>query len=153
MHKLWALAGVICIVMFSSLLLAPIACGDVPKELWSFSAKPIQSQIKSESGIIVNNYVYWQSGLVTDGIAYVWNTESYTVPGEQEHYLSYFPLTHSLGNIYALNAQNGSKLWNCTVTGNIDLLSVIDGVVYVSASDGLMIDGKYGGGGIHALMH
>jgi outer membrane protein assembly factor BamB len=147
MHKLWALAGVICTVMFSSLLLAPIVYADAPKELWSFSAPS------------TTNKVYWQSGLVADGIAYVWNTETYSIPSEQEDYLSYFPhypqfvssLLHSLGNIHALNAQNGSELWNCTVTGIIGLLSVSDGVVYVSASDGLMIDGKYGGGGVHAF--
>jgi outer membrane protein assembly factor BamB len=137
--------------MFSSLLFAPIVYAEVPRELWSFSAKASQSEIRSQSGIIIDNNVHWQSGLVADGIAYVWNNEEYTIPGEQEHYLSMFPLIHTLGNIYALNFQNGSKLWNYTVTGFIDSFRVLDGVVYVSASDGLNLDGKYGGGGVYAL--
>ena len=123
MHKLCGLAGVICTVMFSSLLFAPIAYangstvnsnptqGDgiatLPTELWSFTANT------------TTNNVSWQSGVVADGVAYLWNTETYTVPGEQSQYLSMFPLVHSLGNIYALNAQNGAKLWNYTVKGSV----------------------------------
>jgi outer membrane protein assembly factor BamB len=109
-----------------------------PTELWSFTANA------------TTNNVSWQSGVVADGIAYVWNTETYTIPGEQARYESMFPLTHSLGNIYALNAQDGAKLWNYTVTGDVRSFRVLNGVVYVSASEGLNIDGKYGGGGVYA---
>ncbi len=137
-NKLWALAVVICIIMFSSLLFVPFACADVPAELWSFASNT------------TTNNVSWESGVVTDGVAYVWNTETYTIPGEQARYESMFPLTRSLGNIYALNAQNGAKLWNYTVTGDIRSFRVLDGVVYVSASEGLNIDGKYGGGGVYS---
>ena len=124
--------------MFSSLLFVPFVCADVPAELWSFSSNT------------TTNNVSWESGVVADGVAYVWNTETYTIPGEQAHYESMFPLTRSLGNIYALNAQNGAKLWNYTVTGDIRSFRVLDGVVYVSASEGLNIDGKYVGGGVYA---
>ncbi len=138
-NKLWALAVVICTVMFSSLLFVPFACADVPAELWDFASNT------------TTNNVSWESGVVVDGIAYVWNTETYTIPGEQARYESMFPLTHSLGNIYALNSQNGAKLWNYTVTGDIRSFRVLDGVAYVSASEGLNIDGKYGGGGVYAF--
>ncbi len=70
-NKLWALAVVICTVMFSSLLFVPFACADVPAELWSFASNT------------TTNNVAWESGVVADDVAYVWNTETYTIPGEQ----------------------------------------------------------------------
>ena len=138
-NKLWALAVVICTVMFSSLLFVPFACADVPAELWSFAANT------------TTNNVAWESGVVADDVAYVWNTETYTIPGEQSQHFSMFPLIHSMGKIYSLNAQNGTKLWNYSVAGSIRSLPIFDGVVYVSSSEDLNLDGKFGGGGIYAL--
>ena len=125
--------------MFSSLLFVPFACADVPAELWSFAANT------------TTNNVAWESGVVADDVAYVWNTETYTIPGEQAQHLSMFPLIHSMGKIYSLNAQNGTKLWNYSVAGSIRSLRILDGIVYVSSSEDLNLDGKFGGGGIYAL--
>jgi outer membrane protein assembly factor BamB len=136
-QKLWALSGVICTVMFSSLLFVHFVYAEVPTELWSLTA--------------TDDNVSWQSGAVADDIAYVWATETYTIPGEQAQHHSMFPITHAMGKIYALKAQNGTKLWNYTVAGSIRFLRILDGVVYVSSSEDLNLDGKFGGAGIYAL--
>jgi outer membrane protein assembly factor BamB len=42
--------------------------------------------------------------------------------------------TYPYHNVYALNASSGEQIWNYTIEGNAESLTVADGVVYVGAS-------------------
>jgi len=162
MHKSCVLAGVICAVMFSSLLFASFACADSPTvgsdasdngvetsnpalsptELWNFTAANITAHTIS---------LDWGSPVVANGIAYLRNTETYIIPDEPHIYLFDIPVQHMLGTIYALNASSGAKLWNLTASGSLRSLAIIDGVVYMSASDSRFTDGQSAGGNFYAL--
>ncbi len=113
-----------------------------PTELWNFTAAYTTAH---------STGLDWASSIVVNGIAYVWNIETYTIPGEP--YLDLFnsPVQHTLGNIYALNASSGSKLWNFTAQGTIGSLDIVDGIIYVSANDYVTIDGLSLDGNIYAL--
>jgi outer membrane protein assembly factor BamB len=87
----------------------------------------------------------------TNGIAYVPSVYNYIIPDEPKIEILNIPVPHLLGAIYALNASSGVRLWNFTANGSFRSLDVLNGIVYVSISDSLYVDGKTAGGNIFAL--
>ena len=114
----------------------------IPTELWNFTAANITAHTIS---------LGWGSPVVANGIAYLRNTETYIIPDEPHIYLLDITIQHMLGTIYALNASSGAKLWNFTAPGSVRSLTVIDGVVYMSAGDSRFTDGQSAGSNFYAL--
>jgi outer membrane protein assembly factor BamB len=148
--------------MFSSLLFASFGCLGAPTVSSGASDNGVETNNPALSltelwNFTVFNYtantvwLHWETPLVVDGMAYLRTTETYTIPGERYVPLLNIPITHYLGTVYALNNSNGVKLWNLTANGDHYSLNIIDGVAYVSATDSMNHNGKYGGGNIFAL--
>ena len=76
-----------------------------------------------------NYYNYVESSpAVVGGVVYIGSSEGITPEP---------PTFASAGNVYALNATNGDKLWNYTTGSNVDSSpAVVDGVVYVGSGNG-----------------
>jgi len=156
------LAGVLCTVIFLSLLFAPFAYAGVstwslytydinvgtsnsalsPAELWNFTVANLTANTLSLS---------WWEPEVANGIAYLCNTETYLIPDEPHLYPSDTPLPHMLGTTYAINITSGKELWNLTGTGSFRSLSIIDGVAYMSTSDSTVFNGQSAGASFYAL--
>ncbi|MBN1244039.1 PQQ-binding-like beta-propeller repeat protein [Candidatus Bathyarchaeota archaeon] len=113
-----------------------------PTDLWDFTASNSTANTIS---------LDWGNPLVSNGIVYLCAAETYVIPSEPPIHPANITPSRQLGTIYALNKSNGVKLWNLTAQGNIRYLTVIDGVTYISASDGRYHNGQYGGGNIFAL--
>jgi len=87
---------------------------------------------------------------VANGIAYVFNTEYYTKPSER--YVGMFgPPSHPLVTVYALNASDGSELWQYQAKGALQLFTVDKGTAYFSTTDYYCHDGQYAGSYVYAL--
>ena len=95
------------------------------KEIWNFTAADTTAHATS---------LEWASPVVANGIAYVWNTETYIITGEPLDPFSN-PIQHTLGAIYALNASSGAKLWNFTTPGTVISLNIVNGIaMYVQTT-------------------
>ena len=106
-----------------------------PRQIWTFT---------------VVNSTWNDPPVVANGIAYVFNTEYYTKPSER--YISMFGQpSHPLLTVYALNASDGSKLWEYAAKGYLQLFTVVNGTAYFSTTDLLNINGQYGGAYAYAL--
>jgi outer membrane protein assembly factor BamB len=162
MHKFCVLAGVICTVLFSSLLFASFACADAPTMCSDASdsgvgtSNPALSPTELWNFTVTNSTVNtislsWGRPVVANGIAYLLNTETYIIPDEPHMYLFDTPIQHRLGTIYALNASSGAQLWNFTAPESLRSLAIIDGVAYMFASDSRFTNGQSAGSIFYAL--
>jgi outer membrane protein assembly factor BamB len=91
--------------------------------------------------------------VVANGIAYVFNTEYYTKQSELDlkGLLMFGPPSHPLVTVYALNASDGSELWQYHAQGELLLFTVDKGTAYFSTTDYYCLDGKYTGAHVYAL--
>ncbi len=111
----WILA-VVCTVLVFSIVLVPSACAD-----WSmYRSDPLNSGVGTGNAV-VNPVLLWNysaggeagSPVVVAGILYVGSDD---------------------GNIYALNASTGAKIWNCSTGNRIGFyMAVENGVLYASS--------------------
>jgi outer membrane protein assembly factor BamB len=113
-----------------------------PAELWNFTVANSTANTVS---------LRWREPEVANGIAYLSNTETYTIPDEPHLYPFGTPLPHTLGTTYAINITSGKELWNLTGAGSFRSLSIIDGVVYMSTSDSTVFNGQSAGASFYAL--
>jgi eukaryotic-like serine/threonine-protein kinase len=101
-----------------------------PTELWNFTAANATTNTIRIS--------WMKSPVVVNGVVYIVEEETYTIPGESYHdHFGFGPPQHRLGSIYALNALSGIKLWNFTFHSTVGSPTVVDGVVYVSSGGNL----------------
>jgi outer membrane protein assembly factor BamB len=106
-----------------------------PTKLWTFT---------------VINSSWNDPPVVANGIAYVFNTEYYTKPSER--YVGMFgPPSHPLVTVYALNASDGSELWQYQAQGEHQFFTVDKGTAYLSTTDYYCLDGQYTGSYVYAL--
>jgi outer membrane protein assembly factor BamB len=156
------LAGVLCTVIFASLLFAPFVYADAstwslytydinvgtsnselsPAEVWNFTVANLTANTLNLS---------WWEPEVANGIAYLCNIETYIIPDEPLLYPFGTPLPHTLGTTYAINLTSGKELWNLTGAGSFRALSIIDGVAYMSTSDSTVFNGQSEGASFYAL--
>jgi outer membrane protein assembly factor BamB len=113
-----------------------------PEELWNFTVANLTANTLSLS---------WWEPEVANGIAYLCNTETYTIPDEPHLYSFGTPLPHTLGTTYAINLTSGKELWNLTGAGSFRSLSIIDAVAYMSTSDSTVFNGQSEGASFYAL--
>ena len=120
MNILHVVAAVVCIIFVSSLVLIPFAKAD-----WTmFRADPTHSGAGTGNPALppalLWNYTTGgavvSSPAVVDGVIYVSSTD---------------------GNIYALNAANGIKIWSYAVGVGLSSPAVVGGVVYVGGGNNI----------------
>ncbi len=110
----------------------------VPTKLWTFT---------------VINASWNDPPVVVDGIAYVFNTEYYTKQSELDlkGLLMFGPPSHPLVTVYALNASDGTELWQYHAQGQLLLFTVDEGTAYFSTTDYYCLDRQYTGAHVYAL--
>jgi len=110
-----------------------------PTKLWTFT---------------VTNSSWNDPPVVADGIAYVFNTEYYTKKNEldiQALLMPFGPPSHPLLTVYALNASDGTELWQYHAQGELLLFTVDKSIAYLSTTDYYCLDGQYTGAHVYAL--
>jgi outer membrane protein assembly factor BamB len=155
MRKVNLLAVILCAFLFSSIffgasiITAQTVVDSDGSESPRETSQPALSPTKLWSFTVVNSS--WDDPpVIANGIAYVFNTEYYTDPSER--YFSMFgPPSHPLVTVYALNASDGSKLWEYQAKGELQFFTVVNGKAYFSTTEYSSHDYQYYGAYVYAL--
>ena len=136
MFKLRVVAAVVCIIFLSSVILIPFANAD-----WiMFRSDPSHSGAGAGNPVLAPTLL-WNYKTSSDGTGHVYSSP--TVANGVIYVSSWiFKIVNKLyvpnyGNIYALNATTGSKIWNYTI-GPVETSSpaVANGIVYIGDLNG-----------------
>jgi hypothetical protein len=101
-------------------------------------SKPVSATDAENKSLALNatllwNYTtsngVWSSPTIDNGVLYI-GCEDVVYTGTQVSYA---------GNLYALNAANGDKLWNYPTPDGDSTPAVANGMVYVGSFDGILL--------------
>lgn len=118
MHRLHVVVVAVCMIFLFSVVLFPVANAD-----WAmFHADPSHSGAGTGNPEVIPMVWSYTTGgdvfsspAVVDGVVYVGSGD---------------------GNVYALNASSGVKLWNYNIGSAFSSPAVVNGVVYIGSWDG-----------------